>query len=183
MSAPFQRDPVRPFEDIVSAVAELESHLTSARMPTAARVRLLAQIGTLYRTSPEPSRAIPYFEEAITLSRAHNLRQDEAVNTLRLAVAYQYAGRVEDAFAAFKAALMLCAQRRTHLDTLYQHWGKFLVEQDNPREAIPYFEQALLMRINKGDDALTQSTREALESARQRSLPSSGPTYILSDET
>jgi len=162
----YQRDAIRPFEDLRPALETLETHLDGAHLQPAARVRLLAQIGTLYRTSPEPDRAIPYFEEAVSLSRAHNLRADEAVNTLRLAVAYQYAGNVEAAVPAFKAALVLCAQRRTQLDFAYQHWGKFLVEQGEPGMAIPFFEQALAQRMARGDSELIASTRAALDGAR-----------------
>lgn len=165
--APFQRDPIRPFAEIQPALDELEAYLSgAAHLPPAGRVRLLAQIGTLYRSSPEPARAIPYFEQAVSLARTHNLRADEAVNTLRLAVAYQYAGDADAALPAFKAALVLCAQRRTHLDFAYQHWAKFLIEQGEPELAFPYLEQALMQRIARGDADLIASTRAALDAAR-----------------
>lgn len=178
MPVPFQRDTVRPFAEIQPAIDELETHLQAAlRLPPAGRIRLLSQLGTLYRSSPAPALAIAHFEEAIRLSRQHNLRKDEAVNTLRLAVAYQYADRIDEATAAFKAALVLCAQRQTHLDFAYQHWGKFLVEQGEAALAVPFFEQALMQRLGGGSAELIDSTRAALEAAR--SLAHQGGTSAL----
>lgn len=164
MTTPFLRDPARPLSEIQSALDDLEAHLASSTNP-AERVRTLSQIGTLYRTSTDPARAVPYFEQAVQLARQRNLRADEAVNTLRLAVAYQYAGDPDAALPAFKAALVLCTQRRTHLDFAYQHWGKFLVEQGEPSLAVPYFEQALAMRLTSSNQELIASSRAALAAA------------------
>lgn len=165
MTVPFLRDTARPLDEIRPALDDLEAHLATARNP-AERVRTLSQIGTLYRSSTEPARAVPYLEEAVTISRQRNLRADEAVNTLRLAIAYQYAGDTEAALPAFKAALVLCTQRRTHVDFAYQHWGKFLVEQGEPSLAVPYFEQALAIRMTSINQELIESSKAALAAAK-----------------
>lgn len=164
---PFQRDLIRPFEDIQPAIDQLETHLASAgHLPPMNRVRLLSQLGLLYRSSPEPARALPYFEQAVLLSRQHNLRADEAMNTLRIAVAYQYADMPDDATTAFKAALVLCTQRRLHLDSAYHLWGKFLVEQGDTSTGVSFLEQALAQRMARGNIDGINSTRSALDAAR-----------------
>lgn len=166
----FLRDPARSLSELQSALDDLEAHLASVNN-AAERVRTLSQIGTLYRSSTDPARAVAYFEEAVQLSRQRSLRADEAANTLRLAIAYQYAGDAESALPAFKAALVLCTQRRTQLDFAYQHWGKFLVEQGEPSLAVPYFEQALAIRLTSTNQALIASSRAALAAARALLLP------------
>ncbi|GIK30050.1 MAG: tetratricopeptide repeat protein [Chloroflexi bacterium] len=165
MLVPFQRDPILNDDALIPHIEFAENQLAMLRMPEG-KARMLAQIGTYYRQTSDPARAIPYFKQAVEICRAANLRKLEAVNTLRLGVALQYAGQVQDAEDVLQIALTLCERYREHEDYAYQHWGKFLVERGAVAEAIPYFEAALRKRIAGGNPDLIESSRAALEGAR-----------------
>lgn len=165
MLVPFQRDPIVNDDALIPHIELAENQLAALRTPEG-KVRMLAQIGTYYRQTSDPARAIPYFKQAVELCRAANMRKLEAVNTLRLGIALQYAGQVQDAEDVLQMALALCERYRVHEDYAYQHWGKFLIERGDVAEAIPFLEAALRKRIAGGNPELIESSRAALDAAR-----------------
>lgn len=173
MLTPFLRDAITPVEDLTDTLNALQNQLDDAHKPLD-QVRLLNLIGTTYRTSSEPERAIAWFVRALEIARRRNLRKEIAVTALRLGVAQQYVGMEAEAGRTLQAALQMCERMDVYVDFAWQHWGKFLVESGQTEQGIAALEQALHRRMMRGGDDLINSSRQALAAARERLLLSGG---------
>ncbi len=85
-------------------------------------------------------------------------------NSLRLAVALQYAERHHEALGCFERTLEAVGERDDRFleDFCLQHMGKCLAEVGRLDEARRCLKSALELRKNRGDDALVNSSRRAL---------------------
>lgn len=94
-------------------------------------------------------------------------REDKAFeieNLLNLATAQQYLGKRELAQTIFQQALEMGRAHgvRDYEDFVLHHRGRCYVEQGKIDEARASFEQALVLREEKGDQRFITSTRKAL---------------------
>ncbi|MDJ0634958.1 MAG: tetratricopeptide repeat protein [Xenococcaceae cyanobacterium MO_188.B29] len=85
---------------------------------------------------------------------------------IRLAHVYQWQQDYRISEKLFTEAIASCQQNphlKCYLDFAYQHMGKCKFDRQLYEEARYYFEQALSLRLIKGDRSLIDSTRLALE--------------------
>ncbi|WP_335939819.1 tetratricopeptide repeat protein [Streptomyces sp. PTD5-9] len=83
---------------------------------------------------------------------------------LNLGDAYRYGGDTETADALYRGALDAARIRRPELvDFALQHFGKHLMEQGDLVVARARLEEALRLRMAKGDPELIESTQAALD--------------------
>lgn len=133
------------------------------------RFFLYGTLGNLYRILGEPKMAIHYLE--LSLMDAVNTRtaRREIVTLIRLGEALKYDGRHEEAMEAFNRATLRCEETNdaVYRDFVLQHKGKCLVEMHKVDEAMECFKEALMLRVDKGDSALIDSTERALVFARK----------------
>ncbi|WP_100444035.1 tetratricopeptide repeat protein [Glycomyces xiaoerkulensis] len=124
----------------------------------------LRQVGVGLIAVGEYPRAQRILDRA--LSRADSPRQSVAA-LINLADAHRYAGDLAGAEPKYTEAI---EQARTACPDLLhfalQHYGKHLLDARRPKRAAEVLEQVLKMRRRLGDNALTASTREALNLAR-----------------
>lgn len=111
--------------------------------------------------------AVSYLERAHELALAAKAPSLAVTMALRLATARQHRGEHPRAETMFQEALRRtrdpAAQAAQLEDFALQHLGKCLVEMGRLAEARDCFEQALTLRIGKGEQGLIASTREALD--------------------
>ncbi|MEU1507567.1 hypothetical protein [Kitasatospora sp. NPDC005748] len=83
---------------------------------------------------------------------------------LNLGDAHRYAGDVRGADALYRSALSTARYHHPELmDFALQHTGKHLMECGDPAGARAHLQEALRLRIAKGDAELVKSTQAALE--------------------
>ncbi|MER8098917.1 hypothetical protein [Kitasatospora sp. NPDC094016] len=83
---------------------------------------------------------------------------------LNLADAHRYAGDVQGADALYRGALNLARSQHPELvDFALQHTGKHLMERGDLADAHTHLQEALCLRIAKGDTDLVESTQAALD--------------------
>lgn len=130
---------------------------------------LYGTLGNLYRILGEPKMAIHYLK--LNLLDAENSRsaRREIVTLIRLGEALKYDGRHEVAMEMFNRASLRCEETDDSIysDFVLQHKGKCLLEMHKVNEAMECFQEALTLRMEKGDVALIHSTERALVFARK----------------
>lgn len=131
-------------------------------------IRLLGYLGNACRISTLLSESIQYLERAVLLGRTIGDRKAELVNTIRLAEARKYNGEHSIAEKFLRSALSWTNEESlsTYKDFVLQHLGKCRLEQGATDDAIQFLEQALELRIAKGDKELINSTELAVQQAR-----------------
>lgn len=138
--------------------------LEAARGEPETYLALLGELGAVARSLEEWDLAERWLTEALTLAQTLGDKAREAANLIRLGTLYHYRDDVHRGMLLFSQALTLSDQPEAsdYRDFALQHMGKLLVEQGLYQEAYQCFAQALQLRERKGDEALIQSTREAL---------------------
>lgn len=160
--------PEQPLQ-VLSALQERLHLLGTLDAATSARERasLLGRIGEDYRQLGMLDDASAHLERALELAQAAKAPALEVTLTLRLATARQHRGEHARAEVMFQGALARtrdpAAQAAELEDFALQHMGKCLVEMGHYAQARDCFEQALRLRLAKGDQGLIASTREALD--------------------
>ena len=89
---------------------------------------------------------------------------------IRLATVHQRQDRLADA----EDLLLQCLGKINsnssllkYLDFAYQHLGKCKFESGNYPMALKYFESALALRLEKGDEGLIESSKMGIEKCRE----------------
>jgi tetratricopeptide (TPR) repeat protein len=107
------------------------------------------------------------------------LRRSEALGDARLGVAlrlrlgqvYQWQGRYVEADTLFSDEIAACRGdvdlAAAYLDFALQHAGKSRLDQGRFDDAVGFFEEALEIRLARGDATLVSSTRDVLDYARR----------------
>ncbi|MBT9316195.1 tetratricopeptide repeat protein [Leptothoe spongobia] len=135
------------------------------------RIKLLGRIGGYARTLRNLDRAEQALSTALTLSKAIENRRFEAANSIKLAHVYQWQQRYVESETMFEAVITLCQndpEAAPYLDFAYQHFGKCKFDQQKYAEALQCFEQALNIRMEKGDSELIASTELAIATTHSR---------------
>lgn len=102
--------------------------------------------------------------EALALARHLGDPTKEVQVLNNLATTLQYLGRRDEALELFAEALEKARECAAweHRDFILHHRGRCLVEMGAIDEARDAFEQALVVRVSKGDAHYIASTRRAL---------------------
>lgn len=129
------------------------------------RLSLLGDCGELARTLGKLEESKLYLEEALKLSREQTDLGREVANLIRLGTTLQYLdyhanGQILLAEALEKANTPETAQYK---DFALQHLGKLLAEKGLYAEAQECFEGAMVLRQQKGQQDLIESTQNALD--------------------
>lgn len=135
------------------------------------RIKLLGRIGGYARTLRDLDHAEQALTTALGLSKAIESRRLEATNSIKLAHVYQWQQRYIESKTMFEAAIALCKnnlEAAPYLDFAYQHFGKCKFDQQKYAEALHCFEQALDIRMEKGDPELIASTELAIATTHSR---------------
>ncbi|WP_230875029.1 tetratricopeptide repeat protein [Lysinibacillus cavernae] len=121
-------------------------------------------IGVYSRIINKIEESKKYLSLAIELNRQLGNHKRIFVNELRLAHTYQWEKNFQESNKIFKK-LMEQSENNSdnhYLDFVYQHYGKNLYDQSDYRLALTYFEKALRLRVNKGNQELIDSTEYAI---------------------
>jgi kanamycin kinase len=166
----FLRDYAERAMPVVQAIRDHQTALRDARAREEqdAELAALGALADAYRLLGRLDEAVHHGEEAVALARALDRPKSLVSNLVRLATALQYRHAHADAEPLFVEARALAAGLGLLEDFVLQHHGKSLAEQGRWDEAIAAFEQAMALREARGDEALIDSTREALAEARAR---------------
>ncbi|EFH83885.1 tetratricopeptide repeat protein [Ktedonobacter racemifer] len=136
------------------------------------QLRCLSSLGSRLTIAGQEDLAAPLLEQALALSRQLNEKQLEVATLLHLATAQQYLGRRNLAQDLFQEALdkARAYEQPEYADFILHHRGRCFVEQGKLTEARACFEQALLLRKQKGNQrgiVATQSALDALQSMEE----------------
>lgn len=124
---------------------------------------LHTHIGTLFRILDQSPKAIVHLQKALKLSIELDDKKKEQLSYIRLGEAYKYAGKAQ-AYTCFVTALDLANNNNDYaLDFVYQHLGKWHLEQKEGVKAKLSFLEALKIRILKKNNSLIKSSKAALE--------------------
>lgn len=138
-----------------------------AATPAKERASLLGRIGEDYRQLGMLDEAIAHLERALELAQTAKAPGLQVPLMLRMATALQHRGEHARAEVMFQDALRRTRDHQVQAveleDFALQHLGKCLVEMGHHAQARDCFEQALALRLAKGEQGLIASTRQALD--------------------
>jgi tetratricopeptide (TPR) repeat protein len=165
---PFQRDYA---DRAIPLVQAIQTHQRDLRAALDAEDReeelhVRGPMGEAFRQIGQLDPAVEHLEAALRLARELNKPKFVAHNAIRLATAYQYMNRHEEAEPLFQEALETARKLGLFEDMALQQYGKLLAELGRWDEAIAMLEQALALRQARGDAEAVANTTEALEAAR-----------------
>jgi tetratricopeptide (TPR) repeat protein len=167
------------FDDRLREVARdpaaVEAALAAGRRALAeagdgrSQLRLRGYVGNALRMLRRHEEAVAAQREAVALAEELGDVRAVLVARLRLGEALRCAGELDAAEAELREVLSPArAQPEPGLtDFALQHLGKTLLDAGRAPEAGPLLAEALALREAKGDAALVESTRLALERARR----------------
>lgn len=153
-------------DELTTAVAELREELHALPEGTdASRARVLARwtgIGLLSLGDYDGART--FLRQALDLAVAGGDTRAVIATELNLGDAYRYASEPETAGAIYRSALDTArAEHPDLVDFALQHLGKHCLEQGNLEAARANLQEALRLRIAKGDAGLIESTQAVLD--------------------
>ncbi|MER7580362.1 hypothetical protein [Kitasatospora sp. NPDC097691] len=129
-----------------------------------ARTRVLTRwigIGRMCLGHHEEARR--FLRQSLDLAAAIGNTRAVVATGLNLGDAHRYAGDVRTADALYRSALSTARGRHPELvDFALQHTGKHLMERGDLADAQAHLQEALRLRIAKGDAGLVESTQAAL---------------------
>ena len=135
-----------------------------AALGEAERRLATGETAELHEYAGQAARLLGLDEAAIAhLSRALELDPSPQAR-IRLGEAYRCADRLDEALAELEAALAESRQGPLE-DFVLQHLGKALADAGRAAEGIAVLEHALVLRREKDEPALIESTEQALERA------------------
>lgn len=154
--------------DAVALRAAVDARLAELDSVTAPRERLnlLRRIGHGLIALGGFGAARRVLREALSLAVELGDPRAEVATRINLGDALRHAGDLAAAAAQYEAALAL-ARRAVpdRVDFALQHYGKHLIDAGRVDEAVECLREALRLRQAKGDPALIESTRKALDLA------------------
>jgi len=156
---------MRPDDPVLSQrYAENQAQFERQQSLSAVDLKLLGELGEHARILGELEASQHYLERALDLAREYQDSGRIVANLIRLGTTLQYLNQHTEAEALMREALTLTDQPATchYHDFALQHLGKLLVETGAYKAARTQFEQALILRKQKGDPGLIASTEQAL---------------------
>lgn len=156
-----------------AAVDERVEAIGHARSQPARMLAMLGEITPLLRIAGRLEDARRTASEAIALAELLEDPRDAFVNRIRLAHVMQWERRFElsnPLFDQLVAQVHGTPELADLADAVLQHAGKNLFDQGRHAEAARCFREALKLRRAKGDEALMESSAEALRVTQARAL-------------
>ncbi|MFF7590789.1 hypothetical protein ACFZCK_25220 [Kitasatospora purpeofusca] len=152
--------------ELTAAVGRLREELrASSEEAEPARTRVLTRwigIGQMCLGHHEDART--FLRRSLDLAAAIGNTGAVVATGLNLADAHRYAGDVRTADALYRGALDTARIRCPELlDFALQHTGKHLMERGDLAEAEIHLQEALRLRVAKGNTELVASTQAALD--------------------
>ncbi|MFF2659588.1 tetratricopeptide repeat protein [Kitasatospora sp. NPDC058032] len=151
--------------ELTSAVGHLHEELWALPEETdPGRTRVLARwIGIGQMCLGHHDEARMFLRQSLDLAEASGNTRAVVATGLNLGDAHRYAGDVQTADALYRSALNTARSRHPELvDFALQHTGKHLMERGDLAEARTLLQEALRLRIAKGNTELVESTQAAL---------------------
>ncbi|MDH6108876.1 tetratricopeptide (TPR) repeat protein [Kitasatospora sp. MAP12-15] len=151
--------------ELTTAVDQLRAELRA--LPTGsdlARTRVLTRwIGIGQMSLGNHDEARTFLRQSLDLAAAIGNTRAVVATGLNLGDAHRYAGDVQTADALYRSALSTARSQHPELvDFALQHTGKHLMERGDLAGAQAHLQEALRLRIVKGDAGLVESTQAAL---------------------
>ncbi|MFJ8476239.1 tetratricopeptide repeat protein [Kitasatospora sp. NPDC094011] len=152
--------------ELTTAVGQLHEELRALPEETGpARARILTRwigIGQMCLGNHDEARA--FLRQSLDLAVAAGSTRAVVATGLNLGDAHRYAGDAQAADALYRGALNTArSQCPELLDFALQHTGKHLMERGDIAGAQAHLQEALRLRIAKGDAELVESTQAALD--------------------
>ncbi|MER7753189.1 hypothetical protein [Kitasatospora sp. NPDC097643] len=151
--------------ELTTAVGRLHEELRALPEESdPARARVLTRwigIGQMCLGHHQEARA--FLRQSLDLAAAIGNTRAVVATGLNLGDAHRYAGDVRTADALYRSALNTARSQHPELvDFALQHTGKHLMECGDLADARAHLQEALRLRIAKGDAGLVESTQAAL---------------------
>ncbi|MDI7741257.1 tetratricopeptide repeat protein [Lysinibacillus fusiformis] len=125
---------------------------------------LMGTLGNLYRIYGNPQKACKLLEGCVSIASKDGNKNRMCVSLIRLGEALKYNHNHQKALEIFDQALALCKDSNLpYLDFALQHKGKCLMEMNQLTKGKKCLTEALVLREQKGDGTLIESTKIALE--------------------
>jgi len=174
LSSTINEDDLRDYavsvEDHKKALELLKENLNTDDIKI--KIQILGQLGTFSRRINLLEDAKRYFSEAIELVNEHQLdRRFLIANSLRLAHTFHWDEDYKNAHTIFSEIILICQSKEEfyiYLDFAYQHFGKCLFDEKNYSTALNYFQMAMEIREEKGDQSLIDSTLIAINTTEEK---------------
>ena len=161
--------PVNP-GDFKKAIATLEAQLKSESV-SSETIKHLGQLGTLQRIIGLLDEAEKHFERAISLSSSLDEPKLKLASLIRLGNVKHWKKDFAEARRIFDECFEIVAKDKSfdeYLDFVYQHKGKCYFGQSRYEFALSQFYKAILIRNNKSEIDLADSTLLAIEETKRR---------------
>ncbi|MDH6135692.1 tetratricopeptide (TPR) repeat protein [Kitasatospora sp. MAA4] len=151
--------------ELTTAVGQLNEELRGLpEEADPARTRVLTRwigIGQMCLGNHDEARTV--LRQSLDLAAALGNTRAVVATGLNLGDAHRYAGDVQGADALYRSALNTARSHHPELvDFALQHTGKNLMERGDLASAKAHLQEALRLRITKGDAGLVESTQAAL---------------------
>ncbi|GAB2742407.1 tetratricopeptide repeat protein [Kitasatospora kifunensis] len=151
--------------ELTTAVGQLNEELRGlAKEADPARARVLTRwigIGQMCLGNHEEART--FLRQSLDLAAAIGNTRAAVATGLNLGDAHRYAGDVQAADALYRSALNTARSQHPELvDFVLQYTGKHLMERGDLAGAQAHLQEALRLRIAKGEAGLVESTQAAL---------------------
>jgi tetratricopeptide (TPR) repeat protein len=155
------------------ALIEYQHKADQSTLDFQTRIEAMGLVGTLARILGELIIAHRYLTQAIEYAESYNAPKYVFINRIRLAHTYQWMGDYTTSTEMFKR--LLEAPLEGYQDFLLQHAGKNAFDEGDYVQAILFFQQALKVRLEKGNPELIASTQMAIRAAEKRWSSLSSP--------
>ncbi|MDC7975660.1 MULTISPECIES: hypothetical protein [Bacillus] len=116
-------------------------------------------IGVYERIAGNLSKSKYYLQEAIQYYTQIENIKGIFINKLRLAHTYHWERKFPAANALFTELLQTLPDLPIYEDFFYQHYGKSKLDEGDFHTALSYFQKALQIRLQKGNEELIHSTK------------------------
>lgn len=152
--------------ELTTAVDQLREELRAlSKGADPARTRVLTRwigIGQLSLGNHDEART--FLRQSLDLAAASGNTRAVVATGLNLGDAHRYADDVQTADALYRSALNTARSQHPELiDFALQHTGKHLMERGDLAGAQAHLQEALRLRIVKGNTELIESTQAALD--------------------
>ncbi|MFD7645761.1 tetratricopeptide repeat protein [Kitasatospora sp. NPDC059795] len=150
-------------DELTIVVGQLRQELDVTTDPSRTRF-LTREIGIAQMTLGNHDEARALLRKALDMATAAGNTRSVVASGINLGDAHRYAGDTQAADALYRSAL--ATARSLHpelLDFAHQHFGKHLMELGDHAGALAHLQEALRLRIAKGNAELVESTQAALD--------------------
>jgi len=157
------------------SIAALRARLAAPGLAPEEELGLRARLGGEARLAGRLDLAVDVLDAAVELADRHGTPRQRLLARVRLAHAHQWRRDWAESDALF-ARCLADAETAPDVDDrarafVLQHAGKNHFDQGRWPEAAELFARALALRQGAGDEALAESSRQALDAARGRLTP------------